>query len=240
MVRRALSAAVCAALGLTLLAVPAVAKSARVTKMKFKLDAHEILAGTPVTGGVHAWTHEGHPWDPFPDAVLIVKIDGVEFGTVTTGVDGYVDVSYLAEEGEHVMKIVFAGDELHKRAQRAQGFTVTPEEPVPEPAPEPEPVPEPAAVAPDAPVLTGSAPSVALAHLEWALPASDGGSAITGYNVYRSEESGTEVFLATAPGDALTFDDTDVASRQILYYVVTAVNEAGESVWSNEVEVGVQ
>ena len=240
MVRRALSAAVCAALGFTLLAAPAVAKSAPVTKMKFKLDAHEIPAGTPVTGGVHAWTHAGHAWDPFPDAVLIVKIDGIEVGTVPTDVDGYVDVWYPAEEGEHVMKIVFAGDELHKRAQRAQGFTVTPGEPVPEPAPEPEPVPEPAAVAPDAPSLTGSAPSVALVHLEWALPASDGGSAITGYNVYRSEESGTEIFLATVPAGALSFDDTGVASRQILYYVVTAVNDAGESVWSNEVEVGVQ
>lgn len=250
MPRKSLSAVICAALGLTLLALPAAAKPVPVTKMKFKLDAHEVPAGTPVTGGVHVWTRTGNVWEEMPGAVLTLKVDGVEVGPFTTGADGYADVSYTGPEGEHVMKVVFPGDEMHKKSQRAQGFTVTPGEPASEPAPEPapapepepspEPEPEPAAVAPDAPVLAGSSPSVALAHLYWTVPASDGGSQITGYHVYRGEESGAETLLASVPAGVLSFDDTDVSSRQILYYVVTAVNAAGESVWSNEVEIGVQ
>jgi hypothetical protein len=229
-----LSTALCVALGLTLFALPAAGKQPPVTKLKFKLDVHEVAAGTPVTGGVYAWTHAGKVWETFPTAALTVKVDGVEVGILTTDAQGYAAISYLAAEGEHVMKIVFAGDDLHKRAQRAQGFTVTPGEPAPVPGPQP------TAVAPDAPILTGSAPSLALARLDWTVPASDGGSAITGYNVYRGDASGAETFLLSLPAAALSFDDTGVFSRQILYYVVTAVNAAGESVWSNEVEIGVQ
>jgi hypothetical protein len=240
LLRKVLSVAVCTVLGLTLFTIPAAAKSAPVTKLKFKLDAHEVTAGTPVTGGVYAWSRDGSVWEPIEGAELTVKVDGVEVGTLFTDTDGYAAVSYLAVEGEHVMKIVFAGDGLHKRAQRAQGFTVTPGDPVLEPAPEPAPAPAPAAVAPDPPVLTGSSPSAALAHLGWTVPVSDGGSAITSYNVYRGDVSGEETLLTSVSATSLGFDDTGVFSRQILYYVVTAVNAAGESVWSNEVEIGVQ
>lgn len=242
MLRKALSASLVAALGLTLLASPSAAKPPPVTKMKFKLDVHEVVAGDPVTGGVSAWSR-GQGWEPLASVELMLKVDGEEVGTVTTDAEGYADITYAAEEGDHVMKVVFPGDELHKRARRAQGFTVMPGDPESEseeePAPEPEPEPDPG-VAPDAPVLSGSSPSVALAHLEWTVPASDGGSAITGYNVYRGGEPGVETLLASVGEDVLSFDDSDVSSRQFLYYVVTAVNGAGESVWSNEVEIGVQ
>jgi hypothetical protein len=250
MVRRTLLALLSAAIGVSLVVPAAAAKPPPVTKIKFKLDAHEVVAGTPVTGGVQVWTRTGSAWQPLSGAELTVKVDGVLVGTAVTGGEGYADVSYPAPPpGEHVMKVVFADDDTHERAQRAQGFTVVPgttggdptPEPTPEPAPEPtpEPTPETSAVAPDAPVLAGWSPSTARVRLQWTLPASDGGSPITGYRVYRSEESGGETFLVSVPAGTLTFDDTSVRSRQFLYYVVTAVNAAGESAWSNEVEVAV-
>lgn len=222
MPRKAISTAICVALGLTLLATPAGAKPPPVTKMSFKLDAHEVQAGEAVTGGVSAWTRSGNQWVPLPQGTMLsVQVDGLEVGTVATDVDGYADVSYAAAGGEHVMKVVFAGDVEHKRAQRAQGFEVA------------------AAVAPDAPVLTGSSPSTGLVVLDWIAPANDGGSPITGYSVYRGDASNAEVFMFWLPETSFTTNDIAAASGSTVFYVVTASNAVGESVWSNEVTVTV-
>lgn len=208
--------------GLALVASPAAAKPAPVTKIKFKLDAHELAAGTDVTGSVNVFTRLGNVWSPFEGATLSLRVDKVEVATLTTDVDGHADVVYSgALEGDHVMKVVFLGDELHKRAQRAQGFSVTGSV-------------TPVATAPEAPALSGTA-GVATASLTWTVPA-DGGSAITGYNVYRGATSGTEALLVGL-GVVTTYDDTTALTGSTYYYVVTAVNAVGESVWSNEVVV---
>lgn len=210
------------AVGLALVATPAAAKPAPVTKIKFKLDAHELAAGTDVTGWVDVFTRTDHVWAPFPAATLSLRVDGVEVGTLTTDVDGHADVGYTgALEGDHVMKVFFLGDDLHKRAQRAQGFSVTGSV-------------TPVAVAPEAPVLSATA-GTATASLTWTVPA-DGGSAIIGYNVYRGDTAGTETLLVGL-GLVTIYDDTTVLTGSTHYYVVTAVNALGESVWSNEVVV---
>jgi len=150
-------------------------------------------------------------------------VDGLEVGTTTSAVDGLAPVSYTTvEAGEHVMKVVFAGDATHKKAQRAQGFEVSGI------APEPVPV----ATAPEAPVASATA-GTALVSLSWTVPA-DGGSPITGYNVYRGDTTLTEVLLVSAL-TATTYDDTTALTGSTYFYVVTAVNAVGESVWSNEV-----
>jgi fibronectin type 3 domain-containing protein len=149
-------------------------------------------------------------------------VDGLEVGTTTSAVDGLAPVSYTTvEAGEHVMKVVFAGDATHKKAQRAQGFEVSGI------APEPVPV----ATAPEAPVASATA-GTALVSLSWTVPA-DGGSPITGYNVYRGDTTLTEVLLVSVP-TGTTYADA-ILSGSTYYYVVTAVNAVGESVWSNEV-----
>ena len=110
-----------------LMAAPAAAaaKSAPPTKMKFKLDAHEVEAGETLTGTILVLSGRGKSRAPLAGASLEVSVDKEVVGTVVTDADGRATVSYVAEEdGEHVMKVAFAGDAEHKKAKRAQGFEV--------------------------------------------------------------------------------------------------------------------
>lgn len=70
--------------------------------------------------------------------------------------------------------------------------------------------------------------------LSWSAPASDGGAAVTSYNIYRGAVSGSETLLATV-GNVLGYTNTAVTNGQTYFYTVTAVNSAGESGASNEV-----
>jgi hypothetical protein len=71
-------------------------------------------------------------------------------------------------------------------------------------------------------------------HLSWQAPSSDGGSAITGYRVYRGTASGAETLLAPL-GNVTSFDDLGAANGTTYYYEVGAVNVAGEGPRSSEV-----
>jgi mannan endo-1,4-beta-mannosidase len=59
---------------------------------------------------------------------------------------------------------------------------------------------------------------------------------VAGYRVYRSEVSGGPYVSVNGSNiEGLSFDDTSVTSGTTYYYVVTAVNSAGEeSVYSNQ------
>jgi fibronectin type 3 domain-containing protein len=114
------------------------------------------------------------------------------------------------------MRVVFAGDATHKRAQRAQGFAVV----------------EGATSVPSAPTLTATA-GLSMVHLSWTAPA-DGGSTITMYNIYRSTISGSEVLLTSIPAGTV-FDDFAVLSGTTYFYEVSAVNAEGEGGMSSEV-----
>lgn len=72
--------------------------------------------------------------------------------------------------------------------------------------------------------------------LSWSAPSSDGGSAVTNYNVYRSSSSGTlasKTVIATL-ANVLAYTDTTVTNGTPYFYQVTAVNSVGESAGSNE------
>jgi len=69
--------------------------------------------------------------------------------------------------------------------------------------------------------------------LSWTAPASNGGSPITGYTIYRGNSRGAETNLTTI-GNLNTYIDSTVTNGQIYYYYVTAQNSAGESPPSNE------
>jgi parallel beta-helix repeat protein len=77
--------------------------------------------------------------------------------------------------------------------------------------------------------LAGNA-QVALA---WDTPASDGGSPVTGYSLYRGTAAGGEVFIRIV-GNMLTYTDTGLTNGQTYYFEITASNVAGESGRSNE------
>ena len=70
-------------------------------------------------------------------------------------------------------------------------------------------------------------------QLNWSPPSSDGGSQITGYNIYRGDISGNETFL-TSVGNLTSYKDTSTSRGQTYYYFVVAVNTVGESPASKE------
>jgi len=76
---------------------------------------------------------------------------------------------------------------------------------------------------PGAPKATGSVNQDGTATLNWPAP-DNGGSAITGYNIYRSVSGGAFTRIATVP--VTNFTDTTFASGDV--YHVTAVNAPGE------------
>lgn len=73
------------------------------------------------------------------------------------------------------------------------------------------------------------------AHLAWAAPASDGGSLLTGYRIYRGTSAGGETLLTTV-GLVTSFDDTGLTNGSAYYYTVSAINAAGEGAQSTEAQ----
>ncbi len=90
--------------------------------------------------------------------------------------------------------------------------------------------------APAAPTGLTATAGDTLVALSWAAPADDGGTAITGYNVYRGSASGalsTKTKIATGL-TGTNFVDAALTDGTAYYYQVTAVSSAGESVGSAE------
>ena len=141
MVRRALAAAVGVIAGLALISAPAAATSEPVTKIRFTLNAAQVQAWTNVTGTVVVTTGSGPSTMPFAGASLTLSVDGVAVGPMTTDGQGQAFLAYpMTVEGQHTVRVAFAGDDSHKKAHHDAGFLVTPgDPPLPEPIPEPSP-----------------------------------------------------------------------------------------------------
>jgi fibronectin type 3 domain-containing protein len=72
-------------------------------------------------------------------------------------------------------------------------------------------------------------------NLSWQEPEYDGGSEIYGYKIYKGQEPGKEEYLKIINTTSLSFTDNDVVNGETYYYYVTAINEVGESKYSNDV-----
>nr|MDO8110061.1 fibronectin type III domain-containing protein [Candidatus Sigynarchaeota archaeon] len=82
------------------------------------------------------------------------------------------------------------------------------------------------ATVPSAPQSFSATAGNAQVVLNWAAPVSNGGSAITGYNVYSGTASGCETLLASF-GTVLTYTATGLTNGQVYYFKVCAVNSQG-------------
>ncbi|HEY2044413.1 MAG TPA: fibronectin type III domain-containing protein [Jatrophihabitans sp.] len=93
----------------------------------------------------------------------------------------------------------------------------------------------PLATVPSAPQgLTASGASGSIA-LSWSAPLSDGGSGVTGYDIYRGTSGGAESSTPIATNLVLnSFTDTAATNGATYYYQVSAVNNIGTSPRSNE------
>jgi len=94
--------------------------------------------------------------------------------------------------------------------------------------------PAPAHTAPSSPQTVKAAAGDTNVHLTWDPPATDGGTPVTGFQVYRSTAPGAEKPIATI-GDTTDWSDTTVSNGTTYYYKVAAVNSVGAGTLSAEV-----
>jgi subtilisin family serine protease len=71
-------------------------------------------------------------------------------------------------------------------------------------------------------------------NLAWTAPSTNGGAAITSYQIYRRTSGGTLALIATVNGSTTTYRDAGTTKGVLYFYVVRAVNVAGEGQPSNE------
>ena len=94
-------------------------------------------------------------------------------------------------------------------------------------------IPRQAATVPAAPQGLTATPGNGQVTLDWSVPISNGGAAITGYKVYRGTSSGATTILTTLD-NVLTYTDTTVTNDNDYYYQVSALNSVGEGPKSSQ------
>ena len=70
--------------------------------------------------------------------------------------------------------------------------------------------------------------------LKWSAPATNGGSAVTGYRIHRATSSGAEIYLDSVGSTATSYADRSATKGVRYYYWVTALNVLGIGPSSNE------
>ncbi|HYL67299.1 MAG TPA: spherulation-specific family 4 protein, partial [Nitrosopumilaceae archaeon] len=92
--------------------------------------------------------------------------------------------------------------------------------------------PPPSPTSPGSPTsLTATAASSSQINLSWTAPTSNGGSAITGYKIERSTDSGTtwSTSIANTASTATTYSDTGLVASTAYKHRVSAINSVGTS-----------
>jgi hypothetical protein len=92
--------------------------------------------------------------------------------------------------------------------------------------------------APSAPTGLTATPGDTTVALTWTAPADNGGSPVTGYNVYEGTSAGGENYSTAVNGGTVitttTYDVTGLANATKYYFTVKAVNVVGSSIASSE------
>jgi fibronectin type 3 domain-containing protein len=87
---------------------------------------------------------------------------------------------------------------------------------------------------PTAPRSLQATPGNGRIVLTWLVPASDGGTPIIDYSIYRGTTAGSEILFVIGYPGGTSWVDTNVTVGTKYYYMVSAVNVAGEGPKSNE------
>jgi fibronectin type 3 domain-containing protein len=74
-------------------------------------------------------------------------------------------------------------------------------------------------------------------NLSWGEPIENGGTNITGYTIYRGIDPGNEELLKTINGTNTSHNDTTVVNGVRYYYYVNAMNEMGESIVTDKINL---
>ncbi len=82
---------------------------------------------------------------------------------------------------------------------------------------------------PSNPTSLTATPDKGKVIITWGAPTSDGGSAITGYNVLRGSSASTLVVIGNTTASIRSFTDEDVEAGTTYFYSVVAVNANGNS-----------
>lgn len=110
-------------------------KSQTVTRMSVSLSANEVTVGDTVTAEVRLAYGKGRNPQPLAGATLEVSVDETPMPGVVTDATGTAVFDVTAEvEGEHTVRVFFAGDATYKKSLRAKGFTALPVATVEQPA----------------------------------------------------------------------------------------------------------
>jgi hypothetical protein len=122
--------------------------------------------------------------------------------------------------GSHTITATYAGDANYAASPASPSLNQTVQTAVP----------------PTAPTGLTAQGGDAKAVLTWKVPSSDGGSAITGYDVYVGTTPGGESATAVnaSPVAGTTYTVSGLTNGQKYYFTVKAINAAGVSVASNE------
>jgi hypothetical protein len=167
-----------------------------------------------------AWEADGHAIDPRGNTLFTNPVNGTQ--KTFPNISGHRDLAATECPGG----VFYATLPALRDAVAARMGT----------APSPPPPPPPAKTVPGAPVLSGSSSRGNGNSLSWTLPA-DGGSAITGYRVYRATGSGSSGLVATVGASTRSWRDQNARRGTIYTYTVGALNAVGEGSRSNALKI---
>src|SRR2546428_574936 len=200
-----------------ILSIPAVSESNNIIPRASSISVLSTISLDPTSGSVGTTvTVTGSLF--FPSSDVTVSYDGTAVATnpstITTDLTGGFTATFTVPASAAGSHIVSAKDTVSDSAS-AQ-FIVTS-----------------SATPPSAPQNLQATGGNARVSLSWQAPSSNGGSAITYYKIYRSNSSGTEVYLTTR-GNVTSYTDLAVTNGNTYFYKVSALNSIGESPKSNE------